>query len=138
MVTLPQQSQEPGSEMKEELGGPVCKARFGLYRFETTIGEAIEYKGFNRNAIDIMLVFSKMARLRATEVFSVDPFVMLGIDGGWSKKLTRIRLLNWKWKTRNLLSRSGQIGGRGLGSQREGQSGDRNLEERAGKVTGKP
>jgi len=34
-----------------------------------------------------MVVFNKMARFGAIEIFSVGPFVMSGIDSGWPEKL---------------------------------------------------
>ncbi len=54
-----------------------------------------------RNAIDNLLVFNKICRFRGNEIFSVEPFIMLGIDAGWSEKFVRIfpdRLVNREWK----------------------------------------
>jgi len=34
-----------------------------------------------------MVVFNKIGHFEAIEIFSVEPFVMLWIDGGWPEKL---------------------------------------------------
>jgi len=69
-----------------------------------------------------------MSHFWANEMFSVEPFIMLGIDSGWSEKLVRFfsaRLPNWgksKMENRNSkleIRKSGaETRGAGLGDGR--------------------
>jgi len=108
---------------------------------ETTRGQAIETTRVKRNSIDNVFVFNKMGRYGTNEIFSIEPFVMLGIHDGWREKFFRIRLLNRKGNskvgTRQPIVRSG-VGVFDLGSLKNRRAaGDRISEKEAGKSDGR-
>jgi len=60
----------------------------------------LNIKAFKGNTIDNMCVFNKIGHFEAIEIFSVEPFVMLGIDSGWPEKLVRFLSPNQDWRIR--------------------------------------
>jgi hypothetical protein len=64
--------------------------------FRPRFGQSVENVDLKRIITDISCFFYWMSHFGANELFSVEPFVMLGIDGGWPEKFVRIRLLNWE------------------------------------------